>query len=435
MSSIEQERFASINSRMMEMSKDSLKKQFLENHDEIVAMFGGLENMTSLCLTNPKAWDQLDPIKIETFDQKILMNIADHNENVYKHTLPDFHMKSIELVHDDTRKDTGLAITNNKNDENTEDRDDHENCVELLTVETLEEYDNACIVIKADICDNFYFKIFSKSDKNLIKIYQRITNNKFWIVSVICVFLLLVGVDLMIYLGTKQVKQYGSVLSVVSILFLTIMDAILLLTANIKILKLILDTFEFWFKVFNAIISLLTYCIINYYAAYTEWWIGVIWGIAGLFVFATEFVADSLSISRSMKKVITVFVALYILFDLCWVYYTYSSFEWNPLKSLNSQFTGIDFKSVLMSSLINIALFVLKPFWAYLLQCISKKLDYDDFEESILKSIHQSNQSRSLIDDNTNREFDQKYKIRECVTVKMSPFVQWQLGLNKIVQN
>lgn len=35
----------------------------------------------------------------------------------------------------------------------------------------------------------------------------------------------------------------------------------------------------------------------------------------------------------------------------------------------------------------------------------------------------------------TNSEFDQKYKIREYVTVKISPFVQWQLCLNKIVQN
>ena len=167
MSSIDHERLVSMNSRMLQISKDSLKKQLVENSDEVILLFGGLENMISLCLTNPNAHKHLDQINLEAFDNKILMNMTNHNE------VPDFDMRSTELADNNNNNNNYVRKdTNNINGYES-------NCVALVNVETLKEYKDACIVINADPCDNLYHKIFSKSNKNinLIKIDEKIRNN------------------------------------------------------------------------------------------------------------------------------------------------------------------------------------------------------------------------------------------------------------------
>ena len=74
MSSIDPAKLLSINHRLKEISDNSLHSQLTANQNEIIDIFGGLENMICLCLTNPNACDKLDPIKLTSFEKKFITN-------------------------------------------------------------------------------------------------------------------------------------------------------------------------------------------------------------------------------------------------------------------------------------------------------------------------------------------------------------------------
>ena len=163
----------------------------------------------------------------------------------------------------------------------------------------------------------------------------------------------------------KMIVNYNIIyaLYAFSKIYIFVMFFVILSLINIKIFNLIIYTFEFWYKMINLTALVVSDVMLQTYAdldAFPLWLICIgqltTWG-----VFCTAFMADALLVSNIMKKLLILVPCTYVLGVLTYDYFVRRDYTWNPFAVYDIQCTQISFKSIYLSCMMNLFLFLMKP--------------------------------------------------------------------------
>ena len=148
-----------------------------------------------------------------------------------------------------------------------------------------------------------------------------------------------------------------------------------ILSANISIVKLIIQTFDFWYKVYNLILWIVSsYFAIPWFRINTGYYI--ISSLAVICGFGLSFVLDGISIEIKYKNFYIIVTVLWGMYAVIMVYFYIDDTNnyWNPFKQHNFHYSRINFKNVFISSQFNLCLFMLKPIFSQINGKIKKCL-------------------------------------------------------------
>ena len=390
---------------------------------QIVQCLGGLQNILQLCLSHPDANEKFEDKNVNILNNLITEKTGHHNNNMEINSiLPQTKLGHVlsESKNDsnyNTTKDSGTDCHDDDNNNDNDDADhDHTRVKQNTTivstninygtvlVSNLNDYQKTRIIMSYDATDNLYFKYLSKDKANKI-FYNVTTNNK--------VMSLFLGINVIVLILTNLygVIFRNSIILHVLILvsfFITSIHVILYIFAmNLSVCQIIFQTFDFW----GATLVLL---VLNnndsnentngklFLLQKQIWFVVVAW----LLVYLLFFIIDALPLGAKKKQIATIACSSYTFYIAIWGYLFMEDKKWNPFESYNFQHSQISFKSLYLSSLSNLAIFILKPVFAEILQKI--------------KQIHHKCSTPSTNDTKTRIKHD------KCYSVHKRPFVEWK---------
>ena len=143
-----------------------------------------------------------------------------------------------------------------------------------------------------------------------------------------------------------------------------------ILSANINICWFILQTFDFWYKTYNIILGAISNYFINFYCKETV----ISTNLAILFACATLFISDAILISNKSKNILITVMVCIMVFSVIYAYFVAPDVYWNPF---NSKISKISIKSTMISSYINLVVFVLKPIFSQIGRYCRKVILYN----------------------------------------------------------
>ena len=133
-------------------------------------------------------------------------------------------------------------------------------------------------------------------------------------------------------------------------------------SANFSIIVFIIQTFDFWYKMYNMTLFIVSAYFIN--LSFTE---NIIYYVTVSFTiicaYGFSFIFDAISIQTKYKNLFIITAVSWGVYVALNVYFSVDDDHstWNPFEKYNFQHSKINFKSILVSSQINLCLFMLKP--------------------------------------------------------------------------
>ena len=390
-----------------------------KQQNEVIECFGGITNIIELCLTHPQLFQYIDDTDLKTFERltQILNNVNndldsipqssddktpvdecdikityDNNQNMDMDPDADSDVitkkptttisANVDVdVNDDINTDNTKTIdaivntnTNtNSNTSNTETFGYHKHSVETVT-----DYYHSIIIIKCHPENSLCYKFFDDEIRSLL-MYKTILNKK--TVYAMC------GVSFVSFLiywlynqvtGTDLSRGWFIFPALVALIY----DIFVLSTGNMIIIRLITHTFDFWFKVYNLVLLFVSMWI---RASHDETariaqfnkenifaWIATIVSLLALFGIAVDlFLIDCLNLSIKTKRFVVSVGVICLCFNVTSVFFYSADYKWNPF---NYEYTQLSFKSTLISSYINLIIFISKPIFSDLMRYLRKRL-------------------------------------------------------------
>ena len=150
-------------------------------------------------------------------------------------------------------------------------------------------------------------------------------------------------------------------------------------SANIGIVTFIIQTFDFWYKMYNLMLLIISsYFIIPDYVENTSYY--VVASLGSMCGYILSFVMDALSVENKYKNLFIIVVVLWSMYISLSVYFIVddTSQYWNPFEKYNFKYSRINFKSTFVSSQFNLCLFMFKPIFSQInrkiRRCIGKQI-------------------------------------------------------------
>ena len=273
-------------------------------------------------------------------------------------------------------------------------------------VSTIGEYFTSRIVIKTNETNNFYFKRFAES--NAIKYHKIVTSKLYSFVAFgVCCILALIG-EIIFKSSDQSQFDAGHACYIVAGMITFCYSLSLLASVNLKIMYLIVNTFDFWIKIINIITAQMAFIVLEIVQSRSgvlPWLSNIVALCAEICVVLVCFI-DGLNIPFIVKKYISVLSAVLIGYVGIYTFFFTPDFIWNPFESF--RYTQVSFKSVYLSCLINLCVFMLKPFFSKLMRGLRRKLC----------SIGALSPGTKYIGDNVST-------YQRCSSVYKRPFLQW----------
>ena len=304
---------------------------------DIVHKLGGVENVLGLCLNN---------------EEYIEKHISDVNLGFLKQRLERYAPN-----HDD-------------DDADHDDIEDDTVSLDILLTPAEYEKQKKTRVVKLDARNNLYFDSCLNISKPCSRFwfYEVLTPRRPYyaiISSIIYVFLPMIN---------ESVEELDNIADIMySFVLITY-----LLSINKDIASMVIDTFDFWYKMFNVVcgcVSLGAYVLYRGDSVFTLILYVICSFLAGLLLC----LADGLAVSYCNKMLISVFGTAALVFQAFWYYFVYEDIKWDPIgwSDGNNIDTAISWKSMAISSRLAFAAFTAKP----AIHWIKKRAKCKHFEE------------------------------------------------------
>ena len=292
-----------------------------------------------------------------------------------------------------------------------------------VIVSSIIEYFIANIIIQVDVKDCLCFKWFSQS--NATKLHNIVSSKLYHLIGFgVSMIFAIIG-DTLLQFGLifdvlNEIQVLTGIMIIFGSLAATFYALSLLLISNIKMIYLIVNTFDFWFKIGNIISANIALSVVLM-GSYTDIPNVGIWVfMVGQFGWTSFLILicfiDALDISFKIKTTIGVFGSIYAIYAWLYIYFFISDVEWNPFDK-SFKHSQISIKSMFISSTFNVALFMLKPFLSHILRCLRRKI-------CIVTSTGAAIDSSYDID--TGNESINMHAHERCTTVYKRPHVQWR---------
>ena len=295
-----------------------------------------------------------------------------------------------------------------------------------LVVSNIYQFYTNKVIIKADATQNIYFKHLTREKASYL-LYNIILTKWYPVAVLILVgWLLFLSVACSWFVSDEDIANtiYYSLRSIVYII-----DVIFCLScvfaSNFVIFNLVIQSFDFWFKMYNLILFLISVFVLNSSQAEYEWPILplILQCCATFMIFFMSFILDAVAHSYKLKTIVCSIVSIYYFWRAVVVYFTYKPMLWDPFENTfgKSNHTSIDFKSLNIASLMNLIIFILKPVLGKIMRKIGQICCNANYNRTF-------SQPDEFVADNT------KEKYQRCSGIYKKPKIYW-LNKNKRMYN
>lgn len=301
------------------------------------------------------------------------------------------------------------------------------NSTSQMTVSNMVEYYQSSIVVTCHTQDNLCFDLFSKlnlDDKHKhlpFSVYNTITSKQytFLMIAILCI-LMVIWIVLVHSIDVgSNVGRNIYIIGVLGVGVSIIYTLSLFIIANITIVNLVLNTFDFWYKLINVFIIFFVQGVYRWFDNNTSnssmeqapIGVAVLRFIGFLTIYSSIFAIDAFPISITLKRVTIISITGYTLYYAIALFFTVEDYVWNPFgenKSTFGKYTQISFKSILVSSAFNLAIFALKPIYGDIMRFCRRKIGEPNTQDDT------SGQDLSLVND-----------YARCYCVYKRPYVKW----------
>ena len=394
----------------LQRSQDSISWDDV-HYKEFINNLGGLKKVTELCLKNEEYTKQnITTHNIAALDKLLFKSIYDQNEHDYKKqqlSIPSEQMSA----------------------QNT-------NIVNIDKSSTIDRFNKEKSVYAVDATNNLYFCYLPNETACLIY-YDILLDRRFAIASVAVVMGFILATQIIRSVVGMNID--GSLLAVYQTFWLSgvsigsIICLLYLFSVNIKIFNLIIRSFDFWFKMYNLVLLLSSNLLLalhfdkNPYAASAPYYVICVFVIL---IFA--FLVDGAFMPLKMKFIFLICCAIYFLYLAIRLFFILddNDAEWNPFLSYSQKHlknTRINFKSLYISSAINLSIFSAKPVFMYFFK---KRKEICDCVIMGCHSHSGNNNQRDQEKKRKRKRKKKKYQLNwnetQSTTVFKRPFFQWQ---------
>ena len=290
--------------------------------------------MIDLCLTNPSFSSDTYKSQFDSF--KTLMESQNININIED---------QFTIIDDNYYIDQQTAIGDKKKNE--------------MILPNLEEFYRYSLGLVAYYNDNLYFTFLSTQKAKYI--YDSVLSTKLYPLCAIVVgsALAIIGETYSHFFDFDSI-YYSLIIGSYTVgMFLALSY---IFSVNISILTFIIQTFDFWYKMYNLVIWIVSGYYVNKTILKNTPY-HVIASLALICVYCFLFVLDAIRIDNIYKNMFIVTVVSYAVYIGWYVYFVVDdrNCNWNPFEQYHLQYSQINFKSVFIASHINLCLFILKP--------------------------------------------------------------------------
>ena len=355
------------------------------NKEEIIDALGGLQNVIHLCISNQNATHQIDEHKFQKLAN--IINSTSNNlnsggvsssNNYTKNNPTTTIISRLETVDNDNDNDNDHGHDNIAIDQSSQTqaitgttvvRDDFQANTNYFIANNLSEYSSKSIVLNVYPTDCLLFTLLPKirlfsyfqDMETLIKTYTILTNNNYLVIFASIIVISFIIGDTVYATANNLLVYYFFYTFGYFLGILLCISGVLII--NITIFYLVIDTFDFWFKLFNVILFQVSYIVLGDFRAdkiQFPVWYWFFFVVSSLFIFSLLFLIDTFNVPTKIKSVVRVLVAMFLFATSMWRYIVQQDQLWNPFET-NRWDTSISFKSVYLSATFNLALFTLKP--------------------------------------------------------------------------
>ena len=360
------------------------------NSADIVELLGGLHTVIQLCLTNPAAKDYIHEENLKSL-QRILdidnLDNKDNQDDDHDHdgNNSENGSKDPEQQEDIYQEYNKLTMNyNNKKNLHKISRNKRngkqENNVKHLTIDCVSDtrawYTNA-IFINIDMMNNLYFRYFAPQIAQFI-VFEILQNKWYPFMIMVMVFVGIIGDLILSWILYDKIEFGASYLSLCAVFIWGITATTYVLSANIQVFKLVMQTFNFMFKTYNAIILCICFYLIDVMPGLSVF-IKTMWILSLLQVLLFVFINDAILLPLYAKRVRNILVYCLCIFGIYGFIIIYFKIEdnvyINPFEKWNVNsggVTNISVKQLLLQSLGNVIVFSLVPVVSPVLRRIIK---------------------------------------------------------------
>ena len=333
----------SVYQQQLHLLANGLKRRLFEtqnhlitNHDRnaIIKYFGCFDTMLYLCLSNPNCCNLLSEESFASL-QEFLQTRGLENKREADSPVS---IKESQISKETSTSINGAVIPKNTNFSN------------------LIEFYRHSLIINADPYNNFYHNGLKVSLEHTRFILDKVLYPKWYFLGSVTIAGLLYLLSQVYWYMTHDSGWIYLMMFVTAQSMLSTGGILYILSANVDIVSLLLQTFDFWYKMYNMSIAIVSTLFLDYYVS----WISFAAANTTMVSYAImSFLLDAVYISQVKKWILISFMACAVLSIVVYVYFAVENVHyWNPF---DSEHTQMNLKSIAISSWMNLLLFVLKP--------------------------------------------------------------------------
>ena len=271
------------------------------------------------------------------------------------------------------------------------------------------------VILHVDPTLNFWFKYLARSHAMLL--FNDVLLNRPLLVVLLSLMMVLWIIATLIQLFTDLSMIYVTLWSI-NWFIIVVLSIFYCLSINYTMFSLIIQTFDFWFKMYNivalnvALICLQIQSEKESYVGVLEWdifdkilWILPLFGV---------FMKDAMTLDIKIKRAFNIMFTVWMLYIAIYSFFLIPDGYWNPFKSRGYKWTRISWKSMYLNSTTNLAIFLFKPIGSDIIRYFRHKCK-NNYKVDIGNG-----------DSNSNSTKTKSEKFERCGTVYKRPFLKWK---------
>ena len=249
------------------------------------------------------------------------------------------------------------------------------------------------LVYQVNGINNLYFKYLPPNVARFM--YYKVANKKFMLTNFIffLIFWLISFIINLISSNNDATSQIiGSRFWFAGWILLFFQSTILLFSVNLDLASIIFNSFDFWFKVVNGIVAIISleqirlykYKKLGYYDRSIDQSVRIpvlviceSIGLLTIFLLDATLISQHVKFRRAMPCLWAMMILFLCIIDFIIVDANVDELNWNPFKSWGndiSKYTNVNFKNLYMSAQANIMLFFIKPMFGVIARKIRQSV-------------------------------------------------------------
>ena len=398
---------------LKQSNENQLRDLLVEHQQQVIESLGGFTNMIELCLSNPCALQYIDTELQEFTVFKQMLGNKINEQPTHMSTISCDQNNYVSNSNIKRNNVMPVSVVTNK----------------IQVIATTKDFYQSKIIMNCEAQNSILFK-FLANEYFSIKAYDVISHQLTAFMILSFVFGSFVFAIVRDYTQSYVFVSWSIILSITAMIVLTIYCILLGSTGNLIMIDLISNTFDFWFKIYNTITLFVAIWIrgstddaspLSVQAGTTTQLQKTILvyeichQIATISTALLFFIIDALPIAIKIKRIGIVLFISWMCYNCARTYFYFEDFQWNPFGN-DFEYSEISFKSMILSSYINLVIFTGKPILSDVIRWLRKQMMNTCDKESNEKMSDKDNK-RNSINDIAN--------VSRCGTVYKRPLIKW----------